>query len=126
MKKGCFIKAIIILTIIVASITYILQNKFNDFIFTPGKKIILPLFVKEFKSKLTYVKDSPQKDSLYIMIKNYIEKSKDIHDLSDENLKPLVTKFSGIIADSIVTTSELNSIRNYINSKEKNEGSKKD
>ena len=72
MKKGCFIKAIIVLTIVVASITYILQNKFNDYIFTPGKKIILPLFVKEFKSKLTYVKDSPQKDSLYVMLKTFM------------------------------------------------------
>jgi hypothetical protein len=125
MKKGCFIKAIIILTIIVASITYILQNKFNDFIFKPGKKIILPLFVNEFKSKLNSVKESPQKDSLYVLIKNYIEDAKNIHDLSDENLKPLVVRFGNIIADSVVTTSELNSIRDYLNSKKRNEGSKK-
>ena len=125
MKKGCFIKTIVILTIVVASITYILQNKFNDFIFTPGKKIILPLFVKEFKSKLTYVKDSPQKDSLYVMIKSYIENAKNIHDLSDENLKPLVGRFTNVIADSVITTSELKSIRDYLNSKKKNERSKK-
>ena len=125
MKKGCFIKAIIILTIIVASITYILQNKFNDFIFKPGKKIILPLFVNEFKSKLNSVKESPQKDSLYVLIKNYIEDAKNMHDLSDENLKPLVVRFGNIIADSVVTTSELNSIRDYLNSKKRNEGSKK-
>jgi hypothetical protein len=125
MKKGCFIKAIIILTIIVASITYILQNKFNDFIFKPGKKIILPLFVNEFKSKLNSVKESPQKDSLYVLIKNYIEDAKNMHDLSDENLKPLVVRFGNIIADSAVTTSELNSIRDYLNSKKRNEGSKK-
>jgi hypothetical protein len=125
MKKGCFIKAIIILTIIVESITYILQNKFNDFIFKPGKKIILPLFVNEFKSKLNSVKESPQKDSLYVLIKNYIEDAKNMHDLSDENLKPLVVRFGNIIADSVVTTSELNSIRDYLNSKKRNEGSKK-
>jgi hypothetical protein len=124
MKKGCFIKTIIILTIIVASITYIWENKFNDFIFKPGKKIILPLFVNEFKDKLAYVAKSPQKDSLYVMIKNYIEDTKNIHDLSDENIKPLVQKINNIISDSVVTSEELNSIRDYLKRRKTNEGSK--
>ena len=125
MKKGCFIKGIIFLTIIVASITYIVQNKFNDFIFTPGKKIILPIFVNDFKKNLNYVKDSPQKDSLNLLIKNYLEGAKNIKDLSDSSLKPLVREIYNITSDSVISSSELKNIKDFIRLREQNERSKK-
>lgn len=125
MKKGCFIKGIIFLTIIVASITYIVQNKFNDFIFTPGKKIILPIFVNDFKKNLNYVKDSPQKDSLNLLIKNYLEGAKNIKDLSDSSLKPLVREIYNITSDSVISSSELKNINDFIRLREQNERSKK-
>jgi hypothetical protein len=125
MKKGCFIKVVIILTIVVASVTYIIQNKFNDFIFKPGKKIILPIFVNEFKNKLNAVKDSPQKDSLNLLLKNYIEHSKNISDLSDDSLKPLQIKINNIISDSIVSQNELQDIKDFINLRFQNERSEK-
>ena len=114
MKKGCFIKGIIFLTIIVASITYIVQNKFNDFIFNPGKKIILPLFVNDFKKNLKYVKGSPQKDSLSLMIKNYLDGAKNIKELSDSSLKPLVREIYNVTADSVISSSELKNIKDFI------------
>ena len=125
MKKGCFIKGIIFLTIIVASITYIVQNKFNDFIFTPGKKIILPIFVNDFKKNLNYVKDSPQKDSLNLLIKNYLEGAKNIKDLSDSSLKPLVREIYNITSDSVISSSELKNIKDFIRLRQQNERSKK-
>ena len=125
MKKGCFIKGVIILTIIVASVTYIIQNKFNDFIFKPGKKIILPIFVNDFKSKLNYIKDNPKKDSLNLMIKNYLEDAENIKELSDDSLKPFVREIYGIISDSVITSSELKKLGEFINTKRHNEGSEK-
>ena len=126
MKKGCFIKGIIFLTIIVASITYIVQNKFNDFIFNPGKKIILPIFVNDFKKNLYYVKDSPQKDSLDLLLKNYLEKAKNIKELSDSSLKPLVREIYNVTADSVISSSELKNIKDFIRLRQQNERSKKD
>lgn len=125
MKKGCFIKGIIILTIIVAAVTYIFQNKFNDFIFTPGKKVILPIFINDFKKNLTYVKDGPRKDSLNLLIKNYLESSKNINELSDDSLKPFVREIYSIIADSIITSSELKNFNDFIRQRRKNERSEK-
>jgi hypothetical protein len=125
MKKGCFIKGIILLTIIVASITYIIQNKFNDFIFTPGKKLILPIFVNDFKKNLKYVKDSPQKDSLNLFIKNYLEDSKNIKELSDSSLKPLVREIYNITSDSVISPAELKNIKDFIRFRRQNERSEK-
>ena len=125
MKKGCFIKGIIILTIIVAAVTYIFQNKFNDFIFTPGKKVILPIFINDFNKNLAYVKDGPKKDSLNLLIKNYLESSKNINELSDDSLKPFVREIYSIIADSIITSSELKNFNDFIRQRRKNERSEK-
>ena len=126
MKKGCFIKGIIFLTIIVASITYIVQNKFNDFIFKPGKKIILPIFVNDFKKNLNYVKDTPQKDSLNLLLKNYLKEAKNIKELSDSSLKPLVREIYSITSDSIISSAELKNIRDFIKTRKQNERSEKD
>ena len=125
MKKGCFIKGIIFLTIIVASITYIVQNKFNDFIFKPGKKIILPIFVNDFKKNLNYVKDTPQKDSLNLLLKNYLKEAKNIKELSDSSLKPLVREIYSITSDSIISSAELKNIRDFIKTRKQNERSEK-
>jgi len=125
MKKGCFIKGIIFLTIVVASITYIVQNKFNDFIFKPGKKIILPIFVNDFKKNLNYVKDSPQKDSLDLMIEDYLDDAKNIKDLSDSSLKPLVREIYNITSDSVISSSELKNIKDFIKTRRQNERSEK-
>ena len=125
MKKGCFIKGIIFLTIIVASITYIVQNKFNDFIFKPGKKIILPIFVNDFKKNLNYVTDSPQKDSLGLMIKDYLDDAKNIKALSDSSLKPLVREIYNITSDSVISTSELKNFKDFIKTRRQNERSEK-
>ena len=114
MKKGCFIKIVIFLTIIVASITYIFQNKFNDFIFIPGKKVILPIFINDFNKNLAYVKDGPKKDSLNLLIKNYLENSRNINELSEDSLKPFVREIYSIIADSTITSSELRNFNDFI------------
>jgi len=118
MKKGCFIKIVVVLTIVIAAIAYIIQNKFDDFIFEPGKKIIAPLFLKTFNDDLKYVKKSPQKDSLKVLVKDYIENAKNLKDLSEDSLKVFFRSIDYSIIDSVITNAELNNIRKLINQKE--------
>jgi hypothetical protein len=118
MKKGCFIKIVIVLTIVIAAIAYIIQNKFDDFIFQPGKKIIAPLFLKSFTSELKYVRDSPQKDSLKALVKSYIENAQNVKDLSEDSLKVFFRSIDYSIIDSVITNAELDNIRKLINQKE--------
>lgn len=106
MKKGCFIKSIIILTILVASITYIIQYKSEEWIVEPGKKILVPFIEKEYLKNLSYVEESPERDSLFILISTRI---KDIDILKEKDSLKInfFNTISLIIADSIVTASEL-------------------
>ena len=117
MKKGCFIKIVVVLTIVIAAIAYIIQNKFDDFIFEPGKKIITPLFLKSLNDDLKYVKTSLQKDSLKVLVKNYIENAKNLKDLSEDSLKVFFRTIDYSIIDSVITNAELNNIRKLINQK---------
>ena len=125
MKKGCFIKGIIILTIVVASVTYIIQNKFNDFIFKPSRKFIAPMFVKNFDENLKIIKNGPEKDSLKSLVNMYIEEANNIKDLSGDSLKSFFGFINYVTADSVVTSKELEKVKDFISSRRKNEGSEK-
>jgi hypothetical protein len=106
MKKGCFIKSIVILTIFVAAITYIIQYKSEEWIVTPGKKILTPVIEKAFLNDLQYVQESPEKDSLFKIVGSFIKEI----DLLKENDSLKINFFNRInliVADSIVTVSEL-------------------
>ncbi len=125
MKKGCFLKIIIAATILVAAITYIFQNKFNDLVFKPGRKIIAPIFLSNLDKDLRYLKESPRKDSLKLLVKNYIEGANDIKEISGDSLKTFFDLINYVIADSQVTSAELKNIKNFIDQRRKNERSKK-
>ncbi len=124
-KKGCFLKIIIAVTILVAAITYILQNKFNDFIFKPGRKIIAPIFLNDFNRELKYLKESPRKDSLKLLVKNYIEEADNIKEISGDSLKTFFDLINYVIADSQVTSAELKNIKDFIDKRRHNERPKK-
>ena len=82
MKKGCFIKSIIILTILVAAVLYVVQNKFDDFILKPGKKFLLPVIKNDFNKKIEQINPSPERDSLIVLLNNYfvsLKKNKNIN-----------------------------------------------
>ena len=125
MKKGCFIKGIIILTILVASITYIVQNKFNDFIFKPSRKLIAPLFVNDFNERLQIIKAGPKRDSLKSLVTRYIEDANNIKELSSDSLKSLFGFINYVIADSVITQRELENVKQFISQRRQNERSEK-
>ncbi len=113
MKKGCFIKSVIILTIITAALLYIINNKFNQFIFNPGKKII----IEQINSDLDYVKDSPEKDSLKTLIKNYVENMRSVKNISDKSFKNFFDSVKVAIRDSIIDRREYKSLSRILKRK---------
>jgi hypothetical protein len=118
-KKGCFLKIIIVLTIIIAVILYIAQNHLDDVVINPAKKVISSFMVSGAFKHLTYIKENPEKDSLKILLKNYmrdkISKSKSI---SDEDLDWLIDSIKVIATDSLITKDDLNKIKELINLKD--------
>src|SRR5512135_2884200 len=75
MKPGCFLKSIILLTILVAGIMYIIQHK-SVLFFEPGKKIVAPLIIESLNDEFGYVKNTPEKIKLKEILDSFIRNLK--------------------------------------------------
>lgn len=110
MKKGCFIKSVVIITILIAAIVYIIQYKLEDWILEPGKKLVVEGVLNNWDKEANFIKDSSQKDSLKFLVKEYIGNIKsmgEVVNLEEENF----FKFLNLaIEDSIITESELSQL----------------
>ncbi len=111
MKRGCFIKSVIILTIIVAAILYIIENKFNDFILTPAKHIFIPALSKEIDKDIERIKPSVERDSLKIIIRDYINEINKKTSLSKDSIENVINSIKSTLEDSVVTSQELNNLK---------------
>ena len=81
MKKGCFIQSVIIVTIIIAVVVYIIKYKLEDWIFKPGKEIILSELADSWDDDTAFIKESVEKDSLKSLMKYYFENIKTIEEV---------------------------------------------
>ena len=118
-KKGCFLRIIIGLTIVVAVVLYIVQNHLDDVVINPAKKVISSFITNGAFKHLTYIKDTPEKDSLKILLKDYLtEKITKTKSLNDEDLDWLIDSIKVIVTDSLITKDDLNKIKELINLKD--------
>ena len=123
MKKGCFIKSIIVITILTAVIVYIVKYKFDDFILKPGKELLSGVIIDEWVKEIDVVKDSPEKDSLKSMVSKLISEIESKEVLFDDNFKSIMSVVSASVQDSIIEISELNYISEKIKKELQNERS---
>lgn len=123
MKKGCFIKSIIVITMLTAVIVYIVKYKFDDFILKPGKELLSGVIIDEWVKEIDVVKDSPEKDSLKSMVSKLISEIETKEVLFDDNFKSIMSVVSASVQDSIIEISELNYISEKIKAELQNERS---
>ena len=114
MKKGCFLKTVIIMTIIIASVLYIFQHKFDEIFIGPGKQFVLSVFEDKWAKELNYVQDNPEKDSLRSLIKFYIADIKSADEFSDEETENFFQILKNSFKDSLIDKSELSELTNLI------------
>ena len=118
MKKGCFIKIIIVLTIIIAAILYILQNHLDDVVINPGKKLISDLIVGGIDDELNYIRETPEKDSLRFLLKEYLkDKISKTKEINTGDLNWIIDSIKVIVTDTLITQNNLNRIKELINLK---------
>ena len=110
MKKGCFIKSIIILTILVAVIAYIVRHRFNDLILIPEQYIIN----KGLNDKIKDLNESPEKDSLKVLLREYAHKVKRFDSGSRKSVEAISDSLSVIINDNDITRDDINRIKKII------------
>lgn len=114
MKTGCFIKSVIILTILIAAILYIIQHRSELFI-NPAKKIVSGVLMDNWDEEYKFVKDTPEKYELKNTVKSFIENLK-LKNMPEENkLDNIVQMVDSAAVDSIITSDELKKISEKIN-----------
>jgi hypothetical protein len=111
MKKGCFIKMIIILTIFTAAVVYIIQNKFDEFVLNPGKKFLKEFTEEQINQELSHIKPSAEKDSLINITKDFFGNSAISKDFSPEKIDKIEEEFELVIRDSIIQPDELQKLK---------------
>jgi len=121
LKKSCFLKFIIIFTIVLASILYLVQNKFDELFLEPGKKLVLSVIEENWNSELGYVNDSPEKDSLKTLLQFYISGIESTQFLSDERAEAVINYLEQTFKDSLIDYEELSHINKLIKYALKNE-----
>jgi hypothetical protein len=125
MKKGCFIKGIFILTIVIGVIVYLVQTKFDTLILNPGKKYLTAFVSKGVNKNMMMIKESPEKDSLKALLSDFFDhKLLSIHSFSDKMFEPLTDSLKSYSQDGIIDKKELNNIKQILQ-KIEDEGSKK-
>jgi hypothetical protein len=117
-KKGCFIKSIIALTIFIAAILYIIQNHLDDFIINPTKEFFSELFVSGVDEDLNFIVESPEKDSLRTLLKLYLQdKFTNTKKISDDDIDWLIDSVKGVVRDSIISGEDITLIKKLIQQK---------
>ncbi|HSD62556.1 MAG TPA: hypothetical protein VLB50_02125 [Ignavibacteriaceae bacterium] len=117
MKPGCFLKSIILLTILVAGIMYIVQHKSMLF-FEPGKKIVAGLVMDNWKEEFGFVKNTPEKIKLKEMLHSYIKNLKYENAPDEKEIKRIADMIKTAARDSVITDIELGEISNNLKMKQ--------
>jgi hypothetical protein len=117
MKKGCFITAIFVITLIVGTALYIFQNHFDTLVLNPGKKLLAGFVKKDLEEKLEVVIDSPEKTELKNLIKSYAENTEAIKKLKEKDIDEIISVIESTVSDSVINKSELEKISQIIESK---------
>jgi hypothetical protein len=119
-KKGCFVKIIIVLTVLVAVILFLLQNYFDDLVLKPGEKFITGLMFDGLKREMEHVKETPEKDSLIALMDNFVHhkfKNKEQINLNGEKIEDLVDSVKTAFEDSVISREEIEKITELFENK---------
>ena len=121
MKKSCFLKFIIIFTIVLAAIIYLVQNKFDELFLEKGKEFVLSAIEEDWNTELGYITDSPEKDSLKNLLHFYISGIESAEYLTDERTEAVIDYIDETFKDSVIDNEELTHINKLIKYTLKNE-----
>ena len=118
MKKGCFIQSVIIVTILIAAAVYIIKYKLEDWVVKPGKKILITEVGNNWENETAFIKESPEKDSLRLLLKYYLENIKTMEDVVNLEQDKFLNEFKLVIDDSLVTDAELSKLTSLLKKEE--------
>lgn len=123
MKKGCFIQAVVIVTVLVAAAIYIIQYKLDYWFIKPMKKFLVSEAIKNWDNEVKHINESVQKDSLRSLMIYFIENVKSMEEVVNLDEEKFLKEFNLVIEDSLITDEEISKLTLLLK-KEQNEKSK--
>ena len=121
MKKGCFISAVVVFTILVGAVVYFVKYK-KDFFKNFSKDKIMSMAVDEFDKKLSNVKSSLYRDSMKIAVHNIVDESRKVNfDSAITRLQDVMDEARSLYHDGIVDSTDYNHIKLILNRYERSE-----
>jgi tRNA C32,U32 (ribose-2'-O)-methylase TrmJ len=118
LKKGCFIQSVIIVTILIAAAVYIIKYKLEDWVVKPGKKILITEVGNNWENETAFIKESPEKDSLRLLLKYYLENIKTMEDVVNLEQDKFLNELKLVIDDSLVNDAELSKLTSLLKKEE--------
>jgi hypothetical protein len=127
MKTGCFIKLVVLLTVLVAFALYVVRNKLDEWALDPAKGYLADEATGALERELTFIEDSPEKDSLLAYFNRSLREAEFIKFEGMDTVKisgfgdslgmqSFVDSIGYFAADSIITEAELDRLIPYIDS----------
>lgn len=123
MKKSCFIPAVIIVTILIGAIIYIVKYKLEDWLKKPAREILVENLKKDWETKLEYINDSDEKDSLKSLMIYYFENINSIKEIVNLDEENFLKEIGSVVEDSLISDEEIEKLT-LLMQKGKNEKSK--
>ncbi len=115
MKSGCFVKSIIILTIITAVAIYLVKTHWKDWVVNPGKKIAVNIAMDSIEDELKLVQQSPARDSLLAELRFYLNrKLEKSNEIGNKDFSFVADSLRAAERDSIITELEYLKIKKML------------
>lgn len=122
MKKGCFIKSVIAITILIGVVVYIIQYKLEEWMIEPGNNMLVSQLAENWNKEAMFIRDSIQKDSLGVLVSYYFNNIESIEDIVNWDEELFLVGLQDAIDDSLITDDEISKLTLLLK-KEKNEKS---
>ncbi len=112
MKKSCFIKFIIIFTILLATVIYLFENKFSDIIIPGTENLVKPILLEELNDKLQALTPSTNKEELKKLLNENADKIINLDALENKQMENILSAIEIVVEDNIIDDTELNYLKN--------------
>lgn len=113
MKKGCFLVAISILTVIIAAVIYVFRFHEDDII-----KMVKPLVLgeseEELYEKIDHLKVRDNTDSLKKVVVSFVKNLETSHKIDLEHVEDFFKKANQMVDDGRVDSVELSSLSYFL------------
>lgn len=111
---GCFVKILIVSTIVIAAVVYVFTNKFDEYIKTPVQNFVIEFALGDVKDELKSVADSKAKEELISTIDNFSNDVRGLESINYDKLQVVAVNLSKIMEDKVISQSEVVEIKSII------------